>query len=54
MARSHVRQLLRDGMELDEVAMDADGDSQFRHGTAMYYVSTLFGGYMTRIWSNAV
>lgn len=54
MARSHVRQLLRDGMELDEVVMDADGDFPFRHGTAMYYVSTAFGGRMARIWSHAV
>lgn len=54
IVRSHVRQLLRDGMELDEVVMDGDGDFPFRHGTAMYYVSTVFGGHMTRIWSNAV
>lgn len=54
MARSHVRELLRVGMELPEVVMDADGDFPFRHGTAMYYVSVMFCGHMARIWSNAV
>lgn len=54
LARSHVRQLLRDGMELAEVVVDGDGDVPFRHGTAMYYVSTVYGGRMARIWSNAV
>jgi hypothetical protein len=54
MARSHVRQLLRDGMELTDVVVDGDGDVPFRHGTAMYYVSVVMGGRMARVWSNAV
>ena len=54
MARSHVRQLLRDGMELDEVRMDPDGDFPFRHGTAVYFVSVVHCGHMVRIWSHAV
>ena len=53
MAHSHVQRMLREGMELDEVSQDRDGDYPFRHGTAMYYLSVGRGGHLLRIWSAA-
>src|SRR5687767_6255425 len=54
MAHSHVQRMLREGMELDEVRQDCDGDYPFRHGTAMYYLSVGRGGHMVKVWSSCV
>ncbi|MCA1712152.1 MAG: NERD domain-containing protein [Actinobacteria bacterium] len=54
MAHSHLQRMLREGMELDEVRQDSDGDYPFRHGTALYYLSVGRGGHMVKIWSNVV
>lgn len=53
MAHSHVQRMLREGMGLDEVEQDCDGDYPFRHGTAMYYLSVGRGGHLLKIWSHA-
>ena len=53
MAHSHVQRMLREGMELDTVEQDSDGDYPFRHGTAMYYLSVGRGGHLLKIWSHA-
>jgi len=39
MARSHVKELVREAFELDEVVVDSDGDLPFPCGTAMFYAS---------------
>ncbi len=54
MARSHVECLLREGMGLEEVIRDPDGDFPFRRGTASYYLSVLPGGHTVRLWSYVV
>lgn len=54
MAHSHVQRMLREGMELDEIRQDCDGDYPFRHGTAMYYLSVGRGGHMVKVWSSCV
>ena len=54
MAHSHLQRMLREGMELDEVGQDCDGDYPFRHGTAVYYPSVGRDGHMVKIWSNVV
>lgn len=54
MAHSHVQRMLREGMELDTVVQDNDGDYPFRAGTAMYYVSVGNHGHMVKVWSHAV
>jgi len=54
MAHSHVQRLLREGMELDELEQDGDGDYAFRHGTAAYFLSVHPDGHAVRIWSHAV
>jgi hypothetical protein len=54
MAHSHVQRMLREGMELEEVKQDCDGDYPFRHGTAMYFLSVGRDGHMVKIWSHAV
>jgi hypothetical protein len=54
MARSHVKELVREAFELDEVVVDADGDLPFPCGTAMFYVSVITGGRLLRVWSAAV
>jgi hypothetical protein len=54
MARSHVKELVREAFELDEVVVDGDGDLPFPCGTAMFYVSLIRRGRMVRIWSQAV
>ncbi len=54
MAHSHVQRLLREGMGLDELVQDREGDYPFRHGTAMYYLSVVHGGHMVKIWSYCV
>jgi hypothetical protein len=54
MARSHVKELVRDAFELDEVVVDHDGDLPFPCGTAMFYVSVVRDGRLVRVWSRAV
>jgi hypothetical protein len=54
MARSHVKELVREAFELDEVVVDADGDLPFPCGTAMVYVSVVRCGRLLRVWSRAV
>lgn len=54
MARSHVKELVREAFELDEVVVDGDGDLPFPCGTAMFYASVVRGGRLLRVWSRAV
>jgi hypothetical protein len=54
MARSHVKELVREAFELDEVVVDADGDLPFPCGTAMFYLSVVRCGRLLRVWSRAV
>lgn len=54
MARSHVKELVREAFELDRVLVDDDGDLPFRCGTARYYVSVVRDGRLVRVWSPAV
>ncbi len=54
MARSHVKELVREAFELEEVVVDADGDLPFSSGTAMYYASVALVGQVLRVWSLAV
>ena len=54
MARSHVKELVREAFELDEVVMDCDGDLPFPCGTAMFYASVVRSGRVLRVWSRAV
>jgi hypothetical protein len=54
MARSHVKELVREAFELEEVVVDADGDLPFPCGTAMFYLSVVGDGRMLRVWSRAV
>lgn len=53
MAHSHVQRLLREGLELEEVVQDCDGDYALRQGNASYYVSVSNRGHMVKIWSHA-
>ena len=54
MARSHVKELVREVFELDEVVVDEDGDLPFPCGTAMLYLSVVRQGRLLRAWSRAV
>ena len=54
MARSHVKELVREAFELAEVVVDEDGDLPFPCGTAMFYASVIRGGRVLRVWSRAV
>jgi hypothetical protein len=54
MAHSHVQCMLREGMGLEEVKQDGDGDYPFRHGTAVYYLAVGRGGHLVKVWSHAV
>jgi hypothetical protein len=54
MARSHVKELVREAFELQEVVVDSDGDLPFPCGTAMFYASVVHGGQLLRVWSQAV
>ena len=54
MARSHVKELVREAFELDEVVVDGDGDLPFPYGSAIYYASVVRGGRVLRVWSRAV
>lgn len=54
MARSHVKELVREAFELENVVSDGDGDLPFPYGTAMVYVSVVAEGRLMRVWSRAV
>ena len=54
LARSHVRECVRDAFGLSELVEDADGDLPFRHGTAAYYVTLRKDGQRVKAWSWAV
>lgn len=54
MARAHVKELVREAFELDEVVVDSDGDLPFPCGTAMFYASFVRRGRVLRVWSRAV
>lgn len=54
MARSHVKELVREAFELDEVVVDEDGDLPFPCGTAMFYASVTDSGQLLKVWSRAV
>ena len=54
MARSHVKELVREAFQLDDVVVDDDGDLPFPSGTAMFYASVVRGGRVLRVWSRAV
>ena len=54
MARSHVKELVREAFELDDVVVDEDGDLPFPCGTAMVYASVVRDGRVLRVWSRAV
>lgn len=54
MARSHVKELVREGMGLTELVEDCDGDLPFRRGRAAYFISTRMDGMKLRVWSRAV
>ena len=54
MARSHVKELVRDAFTLEEVVVDDDGDLPFPCGTAMLYLSVVGNGRLLRVWSRAV
>lgn len=54
MARSHVKELLREAFCMHEVVADEDGDLPFPCGTAMFYVSVVRDGRLVRVWSRAV
>ena len=54
MARSHVKELVREAFELVEVVVDRDGDLPFPCGTAMFYLSVVRRGRVLRAWSRAV
>jgi hypothetical protein len=54
MARSHVKELVREAFELDEVVVDEDGDFPFPFGSAMFYASLESAGRLLKVWSCAV
>ena len=54
MARSHVKELVRQAFELTDVVVDEDGDLPFPCGTAMFYASVESCGRLLRVWSRAV
>ncbi len=54
MARSHVKELVREAFDLDEVVVDEDGDLPFPCGTTMFYVSVVREGRFVRVWAPAV
>lgn len=54
LARSHVKECLREAFELPRLVVDDDGDVPFRVGTAVYFVSVDPEGRRARVWSVAV
>lgn len=54
MARSHVRECLREAFEMPEVEVDADGDLPLRYGSSMSYVTVRPDGRRAKVWCVAV
>jgi hypothetical protein len=54
LARSHVKECLREAFELPQLVVDEDGDVPFTHGTAQYYVTVRQDGRKAKAWSTAV
>lgn len=54
LARSHVKECLREAFELSNVNVDCDGDVPFVHGTAIYYVTVRTDGRRVKVWAHAV
>lgn len=54
LAKSHVRECLREGFELPSLMVDDDGDVPFSHGTARYYVTVRQDGLKVKAWATAV
>lgn len=54
LARSHVKECLREAFELPTLSVDDDGDVPFAHGTAVYYVTVRSDGKRVKVWANAV
>lgn len=54
LARSHVKECLREGFELPQLVVDEDGDVPFTRGTAVYYVTVRSDGKKVKVWSTAV
>jgi hypothetical protein len=54
MARSHVKECLREGFELSRLVVDEDGDVPFTAGTAVYYVTVRTDGKKVKVWSTVV
>lgn len=54
LAKSHVRECLREAFELPVLTVDCDGDVPFTHGTAVYYVTVRADGKRVKVWAHAV
>lgn len=54
LARSHVKECLREGFELAQLIVDEDGDVPFTKGTAVYFVSVRSDGKKVKVWATAV
>jgi hypothetical protein len=54
MARSHVKESVREAFQLSGVVVDEDGDLPFPCRTAMFYASLVQQGRVLRVWSRAV
>ncbi len=54
LARSHVKECLREAFELPQLIVDDDGDVPFAHGTARYYATVRADGRKVKVWSHAV
>lgn len=54
LARSHVKECLREAFELPQLIVDEDGDVPFHQGTAVYFVSIRLDGKKVKVWSQAV
>ena len=54
LARSHVKECLREAFALPQLVVDEDGDVPFTHGTAVYYVTVRGDGRRVKAWAHAV
>lgn len=54
LARSHVKECLREAFCLEELVVDDDGDVPFVWGTALYFVTVSTDGQMVKVWAHAV
>ena len=54
LARSHVKECLRESLELSTVFVDSDGDVPIAHGTAIYWVAVRSDGKYVKAWSRPV